>query len=117
MCRKNIENKISLIPTDMCTCMFLTANYSILKNKLCSYHNLLTSSSTTIIFKKGKHLRKFRSPQTPAKTQAVRLCHVKGSSCLMGPERDPQKFLCVSNGTVHVHCYSQSQVLVRNETF
>lgn len=61
---------------------------------LCSYHNFLTSSSMTITFKNGKHLRKFSSPQTPAKTQAVRLCHVKGSRRLMGPERDPWISAC-----------------------
>ena len=53
-----------------------------------------------ITFKNGKHLRKFRSPQTPAKTQAVKLCHVMGSRRLMGPEKDPWRFLCVSNGTL-----------------
>ena len=54
------------------------------KNK----HYFLTSSSSTITFKNGKHLRKLRSPQIPAKTQAVRLFHVKGSRRLVGPERN-----------------------------
>ena len=90
MYQKNIQDE-DVFNLYMNARMFLTAYHGILKNKLIrSYHdNFLTSSSITIIFKNGKHLRKFSSPQTPAKTQAVRLCHVKGSSRLKGPERDP----------------------------
>ena len=58
---------------------------------------ILTSSSITITFKNGMHLRKLSSAQMPAKTQIIRLCHVKGSSRLDGPARNFHLFMLVFN--------------------
>ena len=43
------------------------------------------------------HLRKLSSAQMPAKTQIIRLCHVKGSSRLDGPARNFHLFMLVFN--------------------
>ena len=43
------------------------------------------------------HLRKLSSAQMPAKTQIIRLCHVKGSSRLVGPARNFHLSMLVFN--------------------
>ena len=98
------------------TCMVFTHSYSFAAkshsffrhvNNSCTYTahtyfpwsflHILTSSSITITFKNGMHLRKLSSAQMPAKTQIIRLCHVKGSSCLDGPVRNFHLFMLVFN--------------------
>jgi len=64
--------------------------------------HILTSSSITITFKNGMHLRKLSSAQMPAKTQIIRLCHVKGSSRLDGPARNFHLFMLVFNALLSI---------------
>ena len=48
------------------------------------------------------HLRKLSSAQMPAKTQIIRLCHVKGSSRLDGPARNFRLFILVFNALLSI---------------
>ena len=67
-----------------------------------SFLHILTSSSITITFKNGMHLRKLSSAQMPAKTQIIRLCHVKGSSRLVGPARNFHLSMLVFNALLSI---------------
>ena len=67
-----------------------------------TFLHILTSSSITITFKNGMHLRKLSSAQMPAKTQLIRLCHVKGSSRLDGPARNFHLSMLVFNALLSI---------------
>ena len=103
------------------TCMVFTHSYSFAAkshsffrhvNYSCTYTvhtyfpwtflHILTSSSITITFKNGMHLRKLSSAQMPAKTQIIRLCHVKGSSRLDGPARNFHLPMLVFNALLSI---------------